>query len=184
MGFPSGNIKFPEIVLLLTSQYNLLGHIKAIVIAVLSQLPLLGKVYPFGRGRHDNQAENRPSPSLVPVPVFFMVQSVKNQLPVMQYSCFVSRRSGACDTDDPTCIVCMNCIERSHEVIELSSCNHVFHRDCLGCWIDHGNITCPLCKSKLLPAQGNNSRLGSDPWRRERMIYLFGEDEMMGTWLL
>ncbi|XWS61422.1 hypothetical protein CRYUN_Cryun07bG0124600 [Craigia yunnanensis] len=181
MGFSCVNITFPELVLLLTSQNNLLGHIKAIVIAVVSQIPLLGKAYSFGCGHHDNQVENRPSPYLVPVPVFFMVQSVKNQLPVTQYSCFINRRSGACDADDPTCIVCMNCIERSHEVRELSSCSHVFHRDCLDSWIDHGNITCPLCKSKLLPAQGNNSRFGSDPWRRERMIYLFGEDEMMGT---
>ncbi|XVF10185.1 hypothetical protein REPUB_Repub07fG0161000 [Reevesia pubescens] len=111
MGLACVNIKFPELVLLLiTSQNNLLVHIKAIVIAVLSQLPLLGKDCSFGRGGHDhNQVDqNRPSPSLVPVPLFLMVQSVKNQLPIMQYSCFVNRRSGACDADDdePTCIVC------------------------------------------------------------------------------
>ncbi|XVF51097.1 hypothetical protein PTKIN_Ptkin04bG0157000 [Pterospermum kingtungense] len=77
----------------------------------------------------------------------------------------------------------MNPIERSDEVRELSSYSHVFHKSRLDSWIDHGNITCPLCKSKLLPAhQRNNSRFGSDVWRRERMIYLFGQDEMMSTY--
>lgn len=183
MGFSIINIEFPELVLLFSFLNKLLGHIKA---------------YSFRSGRHDHDhqlLENRPSASLVPVPVFFMVQSVKNQLPVLQYSCLVNRRSGSgsgsgggtcdhADEDDPTsCIICMNCINRSDEVRELSSCNHVFHRDCLDSWIDHGNMTCPLCKSKLLATQGSNSRFGNDPWRKERMIYLFGEDEMTSTCL-
>lgn len=183
MGFSCVKIKFPDLVLSLTSQNNLLARIKAVFMAVLSQFLLLGGAFfSFGCRHRDYQVESRPSPSLVPVPVFSMVQSLKNQLPVMQYSCFVKRKSGACVVDDPTCcIVCMNFVDRSHEVRELGSCYHVFHRDCLDAWIDHGNITCPLCKSKLLPAQGNSSRFGSDPWRKERMIYLFGDDEMMGT---
>ncbi|OMO95114.1 Zinc finger, RING-type [Corchorus capsularis] len=129
----------------------------------------------------ENDDEHRgwsPS-SLVPVPVFFTVESVKNQLPVMQYSSFVKRKSGGFIADDPTCIVCLKSVEASDEVRELGNCNHVFHRDCLDAWIDIGNITCPLCKSKLTSAssQGNNNtRFGNDPWRRERMIYLFGED--------
>ncbi|OMO97795.1 Zinc finger, RING-type [Corchorus olitorius] len=152
---------------------------------------MLRKFFSFGRRTQvgastseiNDEHRSRSASSLVPVPVFFTVESVKNQLPVMQYGSFVKRKSGdfvAADDDDPTCIVCMKGVEPSDEVRELGNCNHVFHRDCLDAWIDLGNVTCPLCKSKLSSAspQGNNNlRLaGNDPWRRERMIYLFGED--------
>ncbi|OMO57544.1 Zinc finger, RING-type [Corchorus olitorius] len=144
---------------------------------------MLGKAFPFGctRHHHDHEVNNhRPSPRLVPVPVSLMVQSLKNQIPVMQYSRFVIKRKSsgdyvAAESDHPTCIVCLNGVEPSDEVRELGSCNHVFHKDCLDAWIDHGNVTCPLCKSKL-SNNNSNSRLGNDPWRMERMIYLFGED--------
>ncbi|OMO50801.1 Zinc finger, RING-type [Corchorus capsularis] len=147
----------------------------------------LGRPFSFGcRQHHHDEHEDDiynhgapPDPCLVPVPVSLMVQSLKTQLPVMQYSRFVIKRSkssGAAESESAhpiTCIVCLNGVEPSDEVRELGSCNHVFHKDCLDAWIDHGNVTCPLCKSKL---SNSNSRLGNDPWRMERMIYLFGQD--------
>ncbi|GKU88969.1 hypothetical protein SLEP1_g3174 [Rubroshorea leprosula] len=125
----------------------------------------------------DDRIKNRSSPTLVPVPIHFLAESVKEQLTVSEYRYFVPKRLG--EEEESLCIVCMGCIEASDEVREISSCHHVFHRKCLDGWIDHGHIICPLCKSKPLATrdgEGSGGKGEGDPWRRERMVYLFGED--------
>ncbi|KAK9291784.1 hypothetical protein L1049_019734 [Liquidambar formosana] len=72
-------------------------------------------------------------------------------------------------------------MEANHEVRKLCNCSHAFHKDCLDAWIDEGQVTCPVCRSKLLPERGEEVKKGEDPWRMERMVYLFGEDHVMGT---
>ncbi|XP_062074832.1 brassinosteroid-responsive RING protein 1-like [Humulus lupulus] len=128
---------------------------------------------------HDDD-HDRPPPSLVAVPaVFFMAESIKKQLPAMPYSSLVeksSTRSSSCLT---SCIVCMNEIECKEEVRVPINCRHVFHKECLDAWIDQGQPSCPLCRSKLLPSSENHQdedQDGHDPWRKERMLYLFGDD--------
>lgn len=137
----------------------------------------------FKRG-YDHQSEDEeaefepapPSPSLVQVPVQYLaVGSIKEKLPVMEYGCGKEDGGG-----DSTCAVCLKCMSEGDEVRELGNCSHVFHKECLDGWIDQGQLTCPLCRSKLLPSddqdEGEVLKCGGDPWRRERMIYLFGED--------
>ncbi|KAM1021052.1 hypothetical protein ACFX13_042949 [Malus domestica] len=124
--------------------------------------------------------EVTPSPWLVPLPVHCIAESVKNQLPTVQ-----NRGGNTQDSDygshTDTCIVCMDKVEGGQRVRELSNCSHVFHKECLDAWIDEGQCTCPLCRSNLLPKncttpepKGHEREL--DPWRAERMIYLFGDD--------
>ena len=166
----------------------LLAHLKQyfLILIILSQIN--------GHDHHDDY-DDRPSPSLVAVPVFFLAESIKKGLPLMSYSSFVEKtttiwRSSSSSsgngkeistTDGVICAVCMHEIEGSQKVRVPFNCCHVFHRECLDVWVDQCQATCPLCRSKLFPPLSQNHNLdefGSegDPWRRERMIYLFGED--------
>ncbi|BFG23607.1 hypothetical protein CerSpe_098810 [Prunus speciosa] len=143
----------------------------------------------------DPQPEINPSTWwLVPLPVHCIAESVKNQLPVVQYRDFLKIKTGQpaeaeddSNNNDHMCIVCMNSMEGSQGIRKLCNCSHAFHKECLDVWIDEGQLTCPLCRSNLLPNSTLKSNhhhhhkemgeFGEDPWRAERMIYLFGEDE-------
>ncbi|KAG9143617.1 hypothetical protein Leryth_019203 [Lithospermum erythrorhizon] len=52
------------------------------------------------------------------------------------------------DCSSVECSVCLSEIEEGDEVRELS-CDHLFHRGCLDRWIGYGNMTCPLCRSRV-----------------------------------
>ncbi|CAL9008951.1 unnamed protein product [Prunus brigantina] len=157
---------------------------------------------------HDHRPEMNslsaaaPAPSpwwLVPLPVHCIAESVKNQLPVVQYRDFLKIKTGQPEAEaeaqddsnnnDHMCIVCMNRMEGSQGVRKLCNCSHAFHAECLDVWVDEGQLTCPLCRSDLLPNSTPKSNhyhhhkemgefIREDPWRAERMIYLFSEDEL------
>ncbi|XP_050386844.1 probable E3 ubiquitin-protein ligase RHA4A [Argentina anserina] len=126
------------------------------------------------------------------VPVVIDTESIKKQLPVVQFQeLYLKQRqlqaTSSSSSEEKThissCIMCMNSIEGRDEIRELCNCQHVFHKECLDAWIDQAQLTCPLCRSELLvPVTTSAISLkhdkdgGSDPWRAERMIYLFGED--------
>ncbi|KAM4075953.1 hypothetical protein ACJW30_12G028000 [Castanea mollissima] len=136
-------------------------------------------------GRHRNHAdyqpENRPSPSLVPLPFHLIDESIKKQLPITEYGDLLKRRGANCSAEGLVCVVCLNNMEASDGVRELCNCSHVFHKECLDVWIGQGQVTCPLCRSKLSPSQKMVPGLGGDPWRLERLSYLFGDDYDMIT---
>ncbi|KAL2556388.1 E3 ubiquitin-protein ligase [Forsythia ovata] len=123
---------------------------------------------------------HRPSPLLVPVPVDddFTAGSINgHDLPTVECS-RIMKKLGSKD-NLCFCAVCLTFINGFDEVRELGNCFHVFHRECIDAWIHKGKETCPVCRSNLLPHgdKGENfNSNGEDPWRRERMIYLFGED--------
>ncbi|KAK7316532.1 hypothetical protein RJT34_00072 [Clitoria ternatea] len=48
------------------------------------------------------------------------------------------------------CCVCLTKFEPVSEVNCLS-CGHLFHKVCLEKWLDYWNITCPLCRTPLMP---------------------------------
>lgn len=133
-------------------------------------------------GEDEDEEECRPSPLLVTFPVPFMAGSIKDRIPVVKLgnSRFMRLKKGDIDEEEEVCIVCLRMMKGSDQVRELCNCCHVFHRECVDAWIDEGHKTCPLCRSKLVSIQDDQEEdgngCGSDPWRRERMIYLFGED--------
>ncbi|KAE8055023.1 hypothetical protein FH972_011893 [Carpinus fangiana] len=102
------------------------------------------------------------SPSLIPLQSLMAL--IKKRLSVMEYSNLLERYGAHDDGDDVdmVCSVCLNCVERSHEVREQPNCCHVFHRECLDRWVDEGRVTCPLCRSLLFPAsaRGESTRSG------------------------
>ncbi|KAM3729625.1 hypothetical protein ACB098_12G027000 [Castanea mollissima] len=182
MGLSSVSVcnKLPKLTTL-TSQNHLLGLVKDILILLLSYLPQLWKFLSFRHRNHDDdQPEDRPSPSLVSVPFHLIDESIKKKLPITEYGDLLKRR-GACSAEDLVCVVCLNNMEASDGVRELCNCSHVFHKECLDVWIGQGQVTCPLCRSKLSPSQREEPGLGGDPWRLERLSYLFGEDYDMVT---
>ncbi|KAF7131597.1 hypothetical protein RHSIM_Rhsim09G0209800 [Rhododendron simsii] len=130
----------------------------------------------------DSVSESHPYASLVQVPVHFVIYSIKERLPVIKYSNFLERPGGrwfdSSEEATSLCAVCLALVNASDEVRELCNCSHIFHTKCLDGWVDQGRITCPLCRSKLWPDLNYGKSKGSsgDPWRRERMVYLFGED--------
>ncbi|GLJ24441.1 hypothetical protein SUGI_0466730 [Cryptomeria japonica] len=73
---------------------------------------------------------------------------VKNKLSVIKFQSFAESRGEI--QEDVMCAVCLNSLERDDEIRELCNCSHIFHRDCLDKWIDHHQITCPLCKCPLI----------------------------------
>ncbi|KAL7191039.1 hypothetical protein ACSBR2_023169 [Camellia fascicularis] len=95
----------------------------------------------------------------VPVPVPLVTSFIKKQIPVIQFGNFLERRREDGKDEDVekevSCAVCWDCINRRHEVRDLCNCSHVFHRDCLDRWVDEGRVTCPLCRSMLLPPNTN-----------------------------
>ncbi|KAL0016160.1 hypothetical protein SO802_003229 [Lithocarpus litseifolius] len=63
------------------------------------------------------------SPSLIPVHKLMML--IKKRVPVIECSNFLERYGVVHDEDvDMECSVCLNCVERSHEIRELCNCCH------------------------------------------------------------
>ena len=176
---------------------SLFSLLKEILILILSPVLLLHSP----PSDHDHDADHEyhdyhgPSTlSKMVVPVLFLAESIKRQLPVMSYSIFLEKSSSSStkrqqvaddhdgviindkDNQDCECVVCTNRIEQEDKVRVPMNCRHVFHRECLDGWVDHGQPTCPLCRSKLVTTSQNHYDDQVDPWRMERMIYLFGDD--------
>lgn len=92
-------------------------------------------------------------------------ETVKQRLPPVKFAVHLAERSQfstsvgryADDGDQgeqaSTCRVCLERLELTDEVRRLGNCTHAFHRGCIDRWIDIGEVTCPLCRSNLLPHQ-------------------------------
>ncbi|AES92116.1 putative transcription factor C2H2 family [Medicago truncatula] len=90
---------------------------------------------------------------------------------------------------EETCAVCLNKLKMEDEVRELMNCDHVFHKECIDKWLEHGhdnenhNQTCPLCRAPLINSYSLSSEISScgfsppqPSWAVERLLYLFGDD--------
>lgn len=52
-------------------------------------------------------------------------------------------------TRDSLCCVCLGEFELKEELVEMPSCKHIFHLDCIHLWL-YSHTTCPLCRSSVL----------------------------------
>ncbi|KAG7017057.1 RING-H2 finger protein ATL2, partial [Cucurbita argyrosperma subsp. argyrosperma] len=98
-----------------------------------------------------------PCPSLVTVPAADLQARIKNSLPIVEFGDFAAKQGiefGGNDGEEENrmCTICLSEMERSEPMRELCNCRHVFHRECLDTWIDEFQITCPVCRSFLLPS--------------------------------
>ncbi|CAI0399377.1 unnamed protein product [Linum tenue] len=46
------------------------------------------------------------------------------------------------------CAICLERFEVSGEAIRLR-CGHLYHRDCIGNWLQKGKRQCPVCRSQI-----------------------------------
>ncbi|KAL6330415.1 hypothetical protein AAG906_040345 [Vitis piasezkii] len=58
----------------------------------------------------------------------------------------------SCKRPEHDCAVCLTRFEPDSEINHLP-CGHFFHKVCLEKWLDYWNITCPLCRTPLLPEE-------------------------------
>ncbi|XP_006652689.1 brassinosteroid-responsive RING protein 1-like [Oryza brachyantha] len=87
-------------------------------------------------------------------------EKVKQSLPLVEYMHLAELSpspAAACHDGESgyptTCRVCLEGLEATDEVRRLGNCTHAFHIGCIDRWIDLGEVTCPLCRSHLLPRQ-------------------------------
>ena len=50
------------------------------------------------------------------------------------------------ELQDNICSICLDDF-KNEEIINKLKCNHIFHRDCLGSWLNDNNDSCPLCRA-------------------------------------
>ncbi|CBI28474.3 unnamed protein product, partial [Vitis vinifera] len=58
----------------------------------------------------------------------------------------------SCKRPEHDCAVCLTRFEPDSEINHLP-CGHFFHKVCLEKWLDYWNITCPLCRTPLMPEE-------------------------------
>lgn len=186
MGFLYHAVRFPAITVFLF--VNLWSQLKWMTIGALTRLG----IYKPSPEEHDDSSDTSNnyiflldgmSPSLVPIPIQVVTAAIKTNVPVIQYRCLLLKRFsdqqrrrqrqqlGIGEEEDGDegegeignqCTICLESLEPTQQVRELSRCTHVFHSVCLDTWVDSGQVTCPLCRSMLLPPKTNLSRRSGD----------------------
>ncbi|XP_051114623.1 brassinosteroid-responsive RING protein 1-like [Andrographis paniculata] len=167
MGFLYLAIRIPSIVTA-SFFFNVVTRARFLLIGVLTHLGLYKPPPEEDPNSGDNSNDyililDGSSPSLVPIPVRVVTAAIKSRVPVVQYrDLALLRGREECEEEElcglKICSICLECIEWEHEVRELCNCDHVFHRGCLDTWMDEGQVTCPLCRSMLLPPKTNLTR--------------------------
>lgn len=78
-------------------------------------------------------------------PPLSYVEEFRNQNPAIKYETLLH-----CEDAEHDCSVCLTEFEPQSDINNLS-CGHLFHKVCLEKWLDYLNVTCPLCRTPLIP---------------------------------
>ncbi|XP_044494077.1 probable E3 ubiquitin-protein ligase XERICO [Mangifera indica] len=73
------------------------------------------------------------------------VEEFRSQNPAIKFDTLC-----LCKHPEHECSVCLTQFEPESEINRLS-CGHLFHKVCLEKWLDYWNVTCPLCRTPLIP---------------------------------
>nr|AFK45086.1 unknown [Lotus japonicus] len=66
------------------------------------------------------------------------------------------------------CAVCLSQLCKGEKVRSLPLCNHRYHADCIGAWLEY-HTTCPLCRNKITDLVPQDQHKQVKPFR-ESMI--------------
>ncbi|XP_010542038.1 PREDICTED: probable E3 ubiquitin-protein ligase XERICO [Tarenaya hassleriana] len=80
-----------------------------------------------------------------------LLEEFRNRTPTLRFSSCKKHPDHEQD-----CSVCLTKFEPESEINNLN-CGHLFHKICLEKWIDYWNITCPLCRTSLVPEEDVSS---------------------------
>ncbi|KAJ7964668.1 E3 ubiquitin-protein ligase RHA1B [Quillaja saponaria] len=75
------------------------------------------------------------------------IQELRSRMPAIRFETVCG-----CKQPEHDCSVCLNKFE-PESVINRLSCGHLFHKVCLEKWLDYWNITCPNCRTPLMPEE-------------------------------
>ena len=53
-----------------------------------------------------------------------------------------------CDATNENCPICFQMVNDEKSKLEILSCRHAFHQECISEWKNHSNI-CPLCRTEM-----------------------------------
>ncbi|KAG8640440.1 probable E3 ubiquitin-protein ligase XERICO [Manihot esculenta] len=79
------------------------------------------------------------------------IKEFRNRSPATRFDAVSS-----CKQPENVCSVCLTEFEPESE-INCLSCGHLFHKVCLEKWLDYWNVTCPLCRSPVMPEEEDTS---------------------------
>lgn len=115
-------------------------------------------------------SENTPTASTDHSEVQFIADEIRQSLPIKKYQSFSDGSVGS-DNTHVECAVCLCKFEEGVEIRQLPCC-HLFHRPCLDKWLDHQQITCPLCRSCLISEEAaKNIRLREQELTEELVFW-------------
>lgn len=77
----------------------------------------------------------------------FYIEEFRSRTPAIQFDTLCS-----CKRAENDCPVCLSEFEPKSEINRLS-CGHLFHKVCLEKWLNYLKVTCPLCRTPLLPEE-------------------------------
>ncbi|XWS75919.1 hypothetical protein CRYUN_Cryun01aG0132900 [Craigia yunnanensis] len=75
------------------------------------------------------------------------IEEFQSRTPAIRFDAVCS-----CKRPEHNCSVCLTQFEPESE-INCLSCGHLFHKVCLEKWMNYWNVTCPLCRTPLLPEE-------------------------------
>ncbi|XP_075477191.1 putative E3 ubiquitin-protein ligase RHA4A [Primulina tabacum] len=76
---------------------------------------------------------------------------------------------------DPLCCVCLGEFELKEELLQVPSCKHIFHIDCIRHWLQSSS-TCPLCRTPVVSDTTRNTALQSH--HQHHQLHDFSVNEM------
>jgi len=50
------------------------------------------------------------------------------------------------ELQDNICSICLDDF-KNEDILNKLNCDHMFHKNCLGSWLNDNNISCPLCRA-------------------------------------
>ncbi|KAI6701923.1 hypothetical protein NL676_011059 [Syzygium grande] len=175
MGFPCGSISLPNSIslIILISLLRYAKHVASVILKrPSSEVVSADQEFDvYSTGFHEFSA-SWPSPSLVPATASVLAAAQKRLL-VVEFGDFMRRWNLHADEGASLCAICLQEIERRHEIREPTKCRHAFHKECLDGWVDEGHVTCPLCRTALFEGEEERSSVGDLRTTERTNTYFF-----------
>ncbi|KAI6702090.1 hypothetical protein NL676_011226 [Syzygium grande] len=150
MGFP---VCYSELLLpkLLLDTLSIFTALRRLIAALLRLAGLPGFLDPEGSHDPASRPPSSYAPSSASAAAAYAGEPapsvsaalMREFLPVVRFA----------DLVDPpeSCAVCLYDFDGGDETRRLANCSHVFHRSCLDRWMGYDQMTCPLCRTTLVP---------------------------------